>query len=351
MSAVHHVAGSRRVVSAADRALAAAAGGAIVCWAFGPRLKRAGRLAGLGASSALRSFWRCSRGGDGTQHVGAALGAHQPLVSWMPGTFDFGLLLDPLSLLWTFIITGVGFLIHFYSIGYMDGDQALRAVLRLHEFLRLRDAHAGALRQLRRAARRLGSRRSRVVLPDRLLVRAPVGGGRCAQSVRHQRRWRRRHHVCDLRDRRGRPARSAFGDGFAAAGTFGPGLLFAICIGLFIGAAAKSAQIPLHTWLPDAMEGPTPVSALIHAATMVTAGVYLIARCAPLWNASADAQELAGVIGGLTAICRRDSRLRAVGYQAHPGLLDDVADRLHDHGRRRRRVRRRRRPFLHARIF
>jgi NADH-quinone oxidoreductase subunit L len=93
-----------------------------------------------------------------------------------------------------------------------------------------------------------------------------------------------------------------FGDAFAAAGSYGPTLLMAICLCLFIGAAAKSAQVPLHTWLPDAMEGPTPVSALIHAATMVTAGVYLIARCAPLWSASGDAQLLVGTIGGVTAL-------------------------------------------------
>ncbi len=75
-----------------------------------------------------------------------------------------------------------------------------------------------------------------------------------------------------------------------------------ICILLFIGAMGKSAQIGLHVWLPDAMEGPTPVSALIHAATMVTAGVYLVARCAPLWSQNADAQLLVGVIGGITAL-------------------------------------------------
>jgi NADH-quinone oxidoreductase subunit L len=85
-------------------------------------------------------------------------------------------------------------------------------------------------------------------------------------------------------------------------GSTSPHDIFLICLGLFIGCAAKSAQIPLHTWLPDAMEGPTPVSALIHAATMVTAGVYLIARFAPLWSSSPDAQELTGVIGGLTAL-------------------------------------------------
>ena len=143
-----------------------------------------------------------------------------------------------------------------------------------------------------------------------------------------------------------------FGDAFAAAGTYGTTpLLFAICLALFIGAAAKSAQVPLHTWLPDAMEGPTPVSALIHAATMVTAGVYLVARCAPLWSGNADAQLLVGTIGGVTALVGAILGMRAVGHQAHPRLFDDVADRLHDHGRRRRRLRGRRRALLHARVF
>ncbi|KKK65359.1 hypothetical protein LCGC14_2974920, partial [marine sediment metagenome] len=64
----------------------------------------------------------------------------------------------------------------------------------------------------------------------------------------------------------------------------------------------KSAQLPLHVWLPDAMEGPTPVSALIHAATMVTAGVYMVARCTPLYQASVDAQQVVAVVGGFTAL-------------------------------------------------
>ena len=74
-----------------------------------------------------------------------------------------------------------------------------------------------------------------------------------------------------------------------------------ICILLFVGAAGKSAQIGLHTWLPDAMEGPTPVSALIHAATMVTAGVFLIARCSPLFEASSNALSIITVLGSITA--------------------------------------------------
>ena len=74
------------------------------------------------------------------------------------------------------------------------------------------------------------------------------------------------------------------------------------CVLLLVGAFAKSAQLPLHTWLPDAMEGPTPVSALIHAATMVTAGVYLIARCYPLFELAPTAADIGAIIGCATLI-------------------------------------------------
>lgn len=79
------------------------------------------------------------------------------------------------------------------------------------------------------------------------------------------------------------------------------GIATAICLLLFAGACGKSAQFPLHVWLPDAMEGPTPVSALIHAATMVTAGVYMVARCMPLFHASPYALPIVGIIATLTA--------------------------------------------------
>src|SRR5499427_8555649 len=73
-----------------------------------------------------------------------------------------------------------------------------------------------------------------------------------------------------------------------------------VCLLLFMGAVGKSAQVPLHVWLPDAMEGPTPISALIHAATMVTAGVFLVARLAPLYNLSPTAMTVVAIVGGLT---------------------------------------------------
>ena len=82
----------------------------------------------------------------------------------------------------------------------------------------------------------------------------------------------------------------------------GAGIITAICLLLFCGAVGKSAQFPLHVWLPDAMEGPTPVSALIHAATMVTAGIYLLARCTPLFVLSPDAVVTVASLGGVTAL-------------------------------------------------
>ena len=80
------------------------------------------------------------------------------------------------------------------------------------------------------------------------------------------------------------------------------GLLTAICILLFIGAMGKSAQFPLHVWLPDSMEGPTPISALIHAATMVTAGIFMVARMSPLFELSDTALSFVMVIGAITAL-------------------------------------------------
>ncbi|HTU70874.1 MAG TPA: NADH-quinone oxidoreductase subunit L [Candidatus Baltobacteraceae bacterium] len=277
--------------------------GAIVCWAFGPQLRRlAGPLgsATIGASFvATLMLW-----GSATQKVSTGgvdlVGAHQTLFSWFPG-FDFGLLLDPLALLWTLIITGVGFLIHVYSIGYMDGDRGFArffAQMNLFVFamltLVLSDNFVGLL-----VGWGLVGLASYFLIGYWFFKPSAVAAARKAFVI---------NVVGDVGIMFAIFAifssvhSITFGDAFAFAGSYPTPWLLVICICLFIGAAAKSAQIPLHTWLPDAMEGPTPVSALIHAATMVTAGVYLIARCAPLWSQNSDAQVVVGTIGGLTAL-------------------------------------------------
>ncbi len=273
--------------------------GAVICWAFGPQLRGvAGWLVSglVGTSFVLAALsW-----GAGTQNADGLVGADQRLFSWMPG-FDFGLLLDPLSLLWAFIITGVGFLIVFYSIGYMEGDRAFARFFAYMSFfvfamltLVLSDNFVGLLVGWGLVG--LASyfligfwfeRPTAVAAARKAFVINVVGDVGMMFAI-----FVIVTHVHSI----------GFGAAFAATGSLGSGLLFTICVALFIGAAAKSAQVPLHTWLPDAMEGPTPVSALIHAATMVTAGVYLIARCAPFWTASHEAQLLVGTVGAITAL-------------------------------------------------
>jgi NADH-quinone oxidoreductase subunit L len=278
--------------------------GAIIIWAFGPQLKR---LAGPLASAAIGVSFIATvlMWGAATQSVPGVggtniVGAHQTLFTWLPG-WDFGLLMDPLALLWTLIITGVGFLIHVYSIGYMDGDNAFARFFAYMNFfvfamltLVLSDNFVGLL-----TGWGLVGLASYFLIGFWFFKPSAVAAARKAFVINVAGDvgimfaifaiFASVHSI-------------SFGDAFAFAGSYNTGWLFVICLALFIGAAAKSAQIPLHTWLPDAMEGPTPVSALIHAATMVTAGVYLVARCAPLWSQNHDAQMLVGTIGALTAI-------------------------------------------------
>jgi NADH-quinone oxidoreductase subunit L len=240
------------------------------------------------------------------------------LYTWLPaGAFrltdgslaqlsiDVGFQLDALSAVMMLVVTGVGFLIHFYSIGYMGhegGYYRFFGYLNLFMFSMLI-----------------------LVLADNYLMMFVgwEGVGLCSYLLIGF--YFHRQAASDA-------GKKAFvvnrvGDaGFllgvmliavtfgslnflevteaARSGRFGVGdaVITAICILLFIGAIGKSAQIPLYTWLPDAMEGPTPVSALIHAATMVTAGVYMVARSNALYVLAPTALALVAGIGAVTAI-------------------------------------------------
>ncbi|GAC1546170.1 MAG: NADH-quinone oxidoreductase subunit L [Vulcanimicrobiaceae bacterium] len=269
--------------------------GAITLWAFGPQLRR---NAGWVGSAFVFASFAIAVADFGA--AGNATGLRQPLLTWVPG-YSFGLQLDALSLLWTLVITGVGGLIHVYSIGYMWSDRALArffAYLNFFVFsmltLVLADNVVGLL-----VGWGLVGLASYFLIGFWFYKPTAVAAARKAFVINVFGDLGIMFAVFAMFAASGS---IVYADIFAKAGTFAEPLVLAICIGLFVGAMAKSAQVPLHTWLPDAMEGPTPVSALIHAATMVTAGVYLIARFAPLWNLSPTAQEMAGVIGAITML-------------------------------------------------
>lgn len=217
---------------------------------------------------------------------------------------NFAYVVDPLSLVMLLVVTGVGFLIHVYSLGYMHGDKEY------HIFFSYMNLFIFAMLQL--------------VLADNFLLifLGWEGVGLCSYLLIGF--WYEKKFTGDA-------AKKAFvvnriGDfGFMTAmllifNNFGTldithfigkissgvplndGLLVAIALLLFLGATGKSAQIPLFVWLPDAMAGPTPVSALIHAATMVTAGVYLIARVSLLYSLVPLVNSIILILGIFTAL-------------------------------------------------
>jgi NADH-quinone oxidoreductase subunit L len=223
---------------------------------------------------------------------------------WQSGSFNvpFNLYLDPLSSLMILVITGVGFLIHVYSIGYMREDPGYSrffAYMNLFVFSMLLLVLSGNLVWLIIGWAGVGlcsylligfwfERSSAVLAARKAFVMNTIGdvGMIFAAFLIFL-----NLNVLDYRGLFSRVHELPRG------GT----VITAICLLLLVGAVAKSAQLPLHTWLPDAMEGPTPVSALIHAATMVTAGVYLVARMHLLYDWAPMAAATVAVIGGVTA--------------------------------------------------
>jgi NADH-quinone oxidoreductase subunit L len=222
-------------------------------------------------------------------------------------SIDMGFLVDRLTVVMLLVVTGVGSLIHIYSVGYMHGDP------RYGRFFAYMNLFAAMMLLL--------------VLGDNylVLVLGWEGVGLCSYLLIGF--WFERPFDGGTTND---AARKAFvvnrigdfgfvigifllwttvgGFGFAQAqaaagsGAIGPAIATAVTLLLFVGATGKSAQIPLYIWLPDAMAGPTPVSALIHAATMVTAGVYMVARNHFLYDLAPFSQDLVVWVGGLTAL-------------------------------------------------
>ena len=222
----------------------------------------------------------------------------------------FGLMLDHLSGLMILIITGVGFLIHVYSAGYMaheDGFYRFFAYLNLFVFFMLILVLANNYLLMFVGWEGVGlcsylligfwfTKKSAVDAGKKAFVVNRVGDFGFILAVMMI-FW-----TFDRIDFTGVFSRLSGDSPFAVEPLGTIGALTTIGLLLFLGAAGKSAQFPLYVWLPDAMEGPTPVSALIHAATMVTAGVYMIVRSAPIYNRAPGALLVVAVVGAFTAI-------------------------------------------------
>src|SRR2546426_821793 len=226
-----------------------------------------------------------------------------------PLTISFGLLFDPLSATMLMVVTGVGFLIHVYSAGYMEEDPgfwryfsflnffifAMVLLVSADNFLFLLVGW-GLVGLASFLLIGFWYRRPRAVAAaQKALVINIIGdfGFMIAIFLIFK-----EYGVLNFYN-------NASGNGVFSI--INPAIsvtmlqtIIALC--LFIACAAKSAQLPLYMWLPDAMEGPTPVSARIHAATMVTAGVYLVARANPIFEVAPRALMVVGIIGGVTAL-------------------------------------------------
>ena len=217
---------------------------------------------------------------------------------------DFGSVLDPLSLTMLLIVTGVGFLIHVYSVGYMHGDKGYWryfAYMNLFLFFMTLLVQAGNILLMFVGWEGVG-------LASYLLIgfwyqkTTAAEAGKKAFIVNRIGDFGFLIGIFLLLGNFGTLTFRDIAARLAASPGWTGGILTTICICLLIGATGKSAQLPLYVWLPDAMEGPTPVSALIHAATMVTAGVYMIARTHFLFDRSPLALLIVAIIGAATAL-------------------------------------------------
>ena len=245
---------------------------------------------------------------------------HEALFSWVPVAglhVDFGLQLDALSMCFVLLITGVGSLIHIYSIGYMAEDPERR---RFFAYLNL---FLSAMLLLVLADNYLGLYVGweGVGLASYLLIgfwSYKPSAATAAKKAFVVNRVGDLGLAIALMVMFAYIGSISFAGVFSAAPQLGEGTLTAIGLLLLLAACGKSAQVPLQSWLGDAMEGPTPVSALIHAATMVTAGVYLIVRSGPVFDLAPTAQLGVVIVGAVTLLfgaivgCAKDDIKKAL---------------------------------------
>jgi len=275
--------------------------GAIFLQFFGKYLKEP--LSGWLASAAISGSFAVAVVGAMPFFQGGEHGETVLLWEWIPAIgANLEILWDPLAALMALIVTGVGALIHIFSIGYMHGDQ------RFHRFFTYLNLFAASMLTLVLAGNyaMLFLGWELVGLCSYLLI--GFWFNRASASAAAKKAFIV-NRIGDLGFMVGLMLVFTVFGTLSYSGVFErageeltAGLATAIGLLLFVGAAGKSAQIPLYVWLPDAMEGPTPVSALIHAATMVTAGVYLIARSAAIFELSPTAQTVVATVGALTAL-------------------------------------------------
>ncbi|MGV9796452.1 NADH-quinone oxidoreductase subunit L [Mycobacterium sp. NPDC003449] len=251
---------------------------------------------------------------------GADRAVGETLFSWVPVAglqVDFGLQLDQLSVCFVLLITGVGSLIHIYSVGYMAHDPDRR---RFFAYLNL---FLAAMLLLVLADNYLGlyAGWEGVGLASYLLIgfwSHKPSAATAAKKAFVVNRVGDMGLAIALMIMFASIGSISFAGVFSAAPAVSETTLTAIGLLLLLGACGKSAQVPLQSWLGDAMEGPTPVSALIHAATMVTAGVYLIVRSGPIFDLAPTAQTGVVVVGAVTLLfgaiigCAKDDIKKAL---------------------------------------
>ncbi len=247
-------------------------------------------------------------------HSGHGPFLYGDLYTWIAaGTFrvGVGIQVDPLTAMMLVVVTGISSAVHVYSTGYMEGDPGYRrffTYLSLFTFSMLLLVLANNFLLLYVGWELVGvcsyyligfwyEKRSAADAGKKAFVVNRVGDFGFGLGIFLI--WvtfgSLDYHTVFAQ------AHTIVGQHIALLGMEVPTLTL-ICLLLFVGAMGKSAQFPLHVWLPDAMEGPTPVSALIHAATMVTAGVYMVARCSTLFDLAPVAADVVAVVGGFTAL-------------------------------------------------